>query len=180
MIIFRNDDVTANTDISAVEEMYRFLKQKYPDCEIWSCINVFSRSAVEGSVYPDLPLSNKDLKYFYKVDSFFDKPICELDKVVSHGILHVDHSKLSKDAQEFSILTSCHYLDTNIFVPPFSRANEDTVTICRNNGITLTSPSDGWKSLETSPFTPHHNLWFFHSWRFTIESFKEQFEKATV
>lgn len=172
--IFRNDDVSSSTNFTEMNEMYELLQSKFPTSEIWSCVNVFSKGD-KGSVYPELPLRGHDMKWFYDVDrSWRYVPI--LGKIVSHGLFHVEHDKLSRDAQEMSILGSCGFLKVNIFVPPFTAYNEETKSICASNGIRLCSDMDGWKSLESEPFDPKHKLWFFHSWRFNPESFKELFK----
>ena len=72
-----------------------------------------------------------------------------------------------------SIITSCKFLETDIFVPPFTSYNEDTKSICESNGIRLCVESDGWKSLESEKFDPKHPLWFFHSWRYNPKTFSE-------
>jgi len=175
MIIFRNDDISPNTDFDQVHEIYSLIKSKVPDCQIWSCVNLFSMYSMDGALYPDLPLSPKPMSYFYNVDQVWNRSIDGLEKIVSHGILHNDHTKFGRDAKELSILTSCKFLKTNIFVPPFSRYDADMDTICKNNDIHMSKREDGWKSLESEPFNSKHNLWFFHSWRFTPETFKEVF-----
>ncbi len=176
-MIIRNDDINPNSNPEHILEMYKDIMLMYPDAEIWSCISLLGKSSVNGSVYPELPLRNHDMKYFYKVNCFFSRIPSGLHKIVSHGLLHLDHSKLSKDAQEMSILTSCELLDTKIFVSPFSAFNETTKQICKNNDIHMSVPSDGWKSLESEPFNPKHELWFFHSWRFTPKTFREIIRK---
>lgn len=177
-MIIRNDDVTANTNIFHLAEMYGTIKDFLPKAEIWSCVNLFCRTTPSGSVYPDLPLRQRDMKYFYNVDLLLRDIPAKNFRIVSHGTHHVDHSKLSRDAQEMSILTSCSYLHTDIFVPPFSQFNETTKQVCKANGIRLVMPMDGWKSLESHEFCAGHKLWFFHSWRFTPKEFRKKLEKC--
>jgi len=175
MIIFRNDDVSPASNLLHICSMYETLKKIAPDCEIWNCVNIFAKINEKGSVYPDLPLSNKPKNFFYDVNSVWSFGDLPTGKTVSHGLLHNDHTNLSPDAQETSIVASCRALGTDIFVPPFSRSDANMKRICSEFGIHMTDPSDGWKSLESDPFDPTHDKWFFHSWRFTPESFKKLF-----
>lgn len=182
MVIFRNDDVSGSSNYEDIKQMYMFLDEKFNEPEIWSCVNLFSRGKC-GSVYPELPLSQHQPNWFFNatrfwnVDEFNNVVIPSSNhKIVSHGLYHVKHAHLPYMAQEMSIVGSCNYLGTKIFVPPFTNYNEDTRTICEGNDIQLVSDRDGWKSLESEPFNPNHKLWFFHSWRFTPKSFKELFK----
>lgn len=171
-MIFRHDDVSPSTDIKKLKEIHDFLKCEFPSCEIWSCVNIFGRGNGKQSVYPDLPLKNKSLCYLYDVninlsdEIIFDLGLRGSEEIVSHGLIHADHSRLGYETQEMSILTSCRFLNTDIFVPPFNAFNQHTQAICDIHGIHLVKPSDGWKSVETSKFDKKHNLWFFHSWRY--------------
>jgi len=179
-LIIRNDDVNPNTDARRIGETYSVIRSFVPDCTIWSCINFLGKTSEGESVYPELPLRNHPLDYFFDIDRASIRHLDKVDlgAIVSHGLLHVDHAKLSPDAQHMSIVTSCNYLKTKIFVPPFSSYNDDTEAICKHSGIHMTKPSDGWKSLESDRFDPRHKLWFFHSWRFTPEMMKEVFLRS--
>lgn len=176
-LIFRNDDVSASSNLNDVAKMYSIIRQKFADAEIWSCVNLFSRGD-SGSVYPELPLRGHPKEWFYHVDRMW-KNTDSLGKIVSHGLFHAEHGKLDRDAQEMSILSSCRYLKTDVFVAPFSSFNEDTKSICERNGITLASDSE-WRSLESEQFNPKYSKWYWHSWRFTPESFKELFDSVGV
>lgn len=182
-LVFRNDDVNVNTSLIQLGGMYEDIRTRFPEAEIWSVVSSVGRASGKQSVYPDLPLRNHELEYFFdKADALWipKNRFFNFGKIVSHGLVHCDHAKMSYDAQLMSIVTSCRVLDTNIFVPPFSSSNSDTVRICHQNGIHLSLPSEGWKSLEAEPFDPNHELWFFHSWRFTPESFRNIFKEVAV
>lgn len=171
-MIIRNDDVNYNTNSNKLTEMYALIKSIIPECEIWSCITLFSGRNSIGSVYADLPLKEKEINWFYKnANSFIGENKYQFSKIASHGLYHVDHSKLSRDAQEMSILGSCSYLNTNIFVPPFNRFNQDTLDICFDNDIKI--KADGWKSMEFNMFDSNHKNWYLHSWLWEIEKLKE-------
>lgn len=173
-LIIRNDDVSPSSNFDNIAKMYDVIRTKLPQAEIWSCVTLMSKGQAD-SVYPDLPLKTKSLDYLYDVDKLWTERD-NLGTIVSHGLLHVKHGELPKEAQRMSILTSCNFLRTNIFVPPFTNYNFTTMQICWENGIKLSTEADGWKSLETTPFNPNHTKWFFHSWRFTPEKFEALFK----
>ncbi len=177
-MIFRHDDVSPSTDFDKLEKIHDFLVGSFPSCEIWSCVNIFGKKNSIGAVYPDLPLRAKPTRYFYDADLLLDqKRIYSLaarknEQIASHGLIHAVHSQMNREEQEFSILTSCNLLNTKVFVPPFNDFNGITEAVCAENGIRMTKPADGWKSIESTPFNPDHKVWFFHSWRYkTAEEF---------
>lgn len=171
-MIFRNDDVTFNTDPKVLCDMYDLIKEAFPQAEIWSCVSVFAEKTELGSVYNDIPFKDKHKKWFYKAKEIA-KPSWFPGRIVSHGLYHADHSKLDYDAQEMSIVGSCNYLDTKIFVPPFHRYNKETVDICNRNGIHLASLYR-WRSLESNNADPNFRNWYFHSWRMTVEQLRQR------
>lgn len=176
-MIFRIDDVSQNTDMEELAAIVQIINDTYPGSEIWYCVNPICRSSFDGSVYPGVPFKGRDKLFFYNVNSVFsDERMWKLrttGRIVSHGLLHSDHSKLQYDAQEMSIVTSCNLLATNTFVPPFNYFNEATESVCRINKIKLIrSEEEGWESLEYEKFDPTWGLWYFHPWRFNAESFK--------
>lgn len=171
-LIFRNDDINANTDKKHLSSIYGVIHELFPNAEIWSGITLFSGRNTKGCVYRDLPLKSKETNWFYKnADTFMYDYRHPMYKVVSHGLYHIDHSKVSRETQEMSILGSCSYLKTDTFVPPFNKYNQDTIDICFDNHINF--KPDGWKSLEFNTFDHQHNRWYFHSWRYTPKQLKE-------
>ena len=180
-LIIRNDDVNPSTDFKKLEKIYQVIKEYCPDAEIMSCVNIIGKYNFIEAVHPDIPLSNLPLEYFYDADALWTPPQIDLHTIASHGLLHVKHTKLSPQMQEMSIVTSCNLLHTKLFVAPFTDYDATTIDICKRNGITLEKKEDGWRSLESEKFDPNHKLWFFHSWRFTVDKFKEVFsEKGLV
>lgn len=169
--IWRNDDVNPNTDFAKTKGIYSLLREQSPEAEIWSCVNIFSSSNNLGSLYAEVPFKNRPISWFYNVDKIASldwvNRYREISKVVSHGLFHINHAKVSKDTQEMSILSSCRLLKTDIFVPPFNSYNFYTAEICKNNGIRLVTPSDNWRSLEFMSFDSNHENWYMHSWRWT-------------
>ncbi|MBX4189766.1 hypothetical protein KW791_00490 [Candidatus Parcubacteria bacterium] len=163
-MIVRVDDVSPNTNMADLNKSAEFMHEVL-GAEIWYCVNLFSKLSIYGSVYPDLPMRNRDLKYFMDVDRIMrDFAFPEYVKKVSHGLIHSDHGKMSDGAQELSIVTSCRFLGADTFVTPFTSWNEATERICEKNRITLIN-GQGWKSLESEPFSIDHDKWFFHPWR---------------
>lgn len=174
-IIFRNDDVNPSTDFKNLVDCYVELIKAFPGCRIISGVTLFGKDNVRGSVYEDVPFKDKPNEWFYDVDQVvWSKPSIP-GEIASHGLFHIDHSKASRETQELSIISSCKFLDTSIFIPPFNRYNNDTIDICEKNGIEIYLPSDGWKSLEYEIFYPEHKKWYFHSWKFNPEKLKGLF-----
>jgi hypothetical protein len=180
LVILRNDDVSPSSDFKKIDAMYKSFKAAYPNSEIWSCVNIFGFKNDKEAVYPDLPLSQLPLYYFYNVDSILGNPGINLHKIISHGLLHVKHTQLSRQAQEMSIVTSCRALHTDIFCPPFTNYDSITEEICKENGIKITRREQGWKSLESEPFNQEHPFWFYHSWRMSKEEFNDKIRAVSV
>lgn len=182
MIIFRNDDVNFNTDRKKLSDIYGTIHSLFPNSEVWSCITLFAGRNMKYSIYGDLPLKTKETNWFYKnADCFMYDYRHPLYKIASHGLYHIDHSKVSCETQEMSIIGSCSYLNTKIFVPPFGNFNQETKDICFDNGISI-GHGEEWKSLEHNIFDSSHKFWYFHSWRWTSRSLMEHLnaDLATV
>lgn len=171
-LVFRNDDINPSTDFVDLYRKYDVIKKKFPDSQIMSAVSLFGRSNNYGSVYSEVPFKEKPLPWFYDVDAFLGSLQNIYGNIASHGLFHVDHTKISKDAQEMSILSSCHLLKTKKFVPPFNRWNKETLLICSENNIQLVRIEEGWKSLDFQPYDNSTNLWYFHSWKFTVKDFE--------
>lgn len=171
-LIFRNDDINPNTNFYRLGKMYLAILSVFPEAEIWSCVTLFGKTNKDGSVYPGVPFKDNPLKWFYDVDDVMPYYDEIFGKLVSHGLLHADHSELTKDAQEMSIVTSCKFLKTNTFVPPFNRYNLATVDVCKDNNIKLVT-NQGWKNFEYEKFDVTQKKWYFHSWRWTPDSLKK-------
>jgi len=164
-VIFRNDDVNPNTNFKDLSDLYCEIGENVPGCRIISCFNFFARTCESGSVYSGVPFKDKPVNWFYDVNRVLNPYLVSGD-CASHGLFHIDHTKVSKDTQEMSILSSCRLLKVKTFVPPFNRFNEDTIDICKENDIWLVGLQEKWKSIEHEEFDPNHKYWYFHSWRF--------------
>lgn len=179
-LIFRNDDVNPNTNYAELFECYKVIKELFPSCEIVSGVTLFSKTSNKGSVYPGVPFKDKPVDWFYNVDRFMDDlELIQFGKLASHGLFHVDHSKISYDAQEMSIISSCRFLGTDLFIPPFNRWNDDTIKICDDYALNLISMKGQWKSFEYEIFNSNHPFWYFHSWRFNVKELREVLNNGT-
>lgn len=156
--------------------------KKFGGAKIISSISIFSRKNKFGSVYAEVPFKDRAVDWFYNIDNHVDdvdvKFYARVSEVASHGLLHVDHTKISRDAQEMSILTSCSMLKSDLFVPPFNKYNDITKEICIMNGIKLVNEMGKWKNIEYENFDINHPYWYFHSWRWTPGSLKEKLSGA--
>lgn len=185
-MIFRNDDVCANTTNLKMQEIYGVIKDLFPYAEIMTCASIYCvRNPVyagSGALYPDLPLKDKSNEYLYTVNAHIIDDGRLTNTVASHGLFHVKHGDLPEEAQKMSIIGSCSYLRTKKFVAPFNSYNEITQKVCDDNGIELITAKYDWKSLEHNDFDSNHKYWYFHSWRWDIKDFKEKLIKdvATI
>ncbi len=179
-MIFRFDDICANTDMAKANAMGRILRTRYPNCEIWFCISplVHDMSGAQSSdkerIFPRILNAYSDFRNFYQVTRCALPDIIPEVSRASHGLIHVDHRLLTKESQEMSILVSCALARSSIFVPPFNKWNQDTADICQEHDIRLARFEDGWLCMEYNSFDPEHELWYLHSREFTIESFEEK------
>lgn len=172
-IIIRNDDISPSTDLERLYEIYECISRFIPHAKIISGITLFGVWNDREAVYPDLPLKTKTNKYLYNTNRLMTRYSHVIGEVASHGMFHVDHSKLSKDAQEMSIVGSCNFLKTDKFIAPFNAFNELTIDICVENKIELINKNYNWKCMEYNQFDSTHLYWYFHSWRFTLKSLRE-------
>ena len=181
-MIIRIDDVSPSTDMAELEDLVLEIQKSLRPEKIMMAVNILGKDNGEGSVYPKTPFKDREANFFYNIDSMLDIdtiPEASNIQLVSHGLLHLDHSKMPKATQEMSILSSCSYLDSRVFVPPFNRYTHITEAICVENRITLIKPQEGWRSLDyhalkVGDFDPSHDLWYLHPWRWTVELFREK------
>ena len=169
--IFRIDDVTKNSDVQNLNGIVCAIREQDPLARIWLCVTLFSKKNEVGSVYPNPPFKHRPSNWFYHVDDFSAHETLnnlltwDFVDICSHGLWHVDHSMISEELQRASILTSCTYLNTKTFVPPFNKWNDKTAKICADNDIELIRYEDGWKSLEFNDYDEVGKKWYFHAWK---------------
>lgn len=172
-LIIRNDDVSPSTDLERLSEMYDRIKNMFPGVKIISGVTLFGLHNNKEAVYPDLPLKDKNNKYLYKTNRVLSRYSHIPGEIASHGMFHVKHSELYKDAQEMSIVGSCHFLNTDKFIAPFNDYNQDTIDVCVENKIELITKNYNWKSMEHNKFDIRHEYWYFHSWRWSTKRLLE-------
>ncbi len=176
MILFRNDDINPSTDLENLYDLYELIARLFPQSRIISGVTLFGKWNEKGCVYPiiDLPLKDKETNWFYNTNRVLHRHSHVIGDIASHGMFHVAHDKISKDAQEMSILGSCSFLGTRKFIAPFNAYNKITSDICLANNIELINSKYEWKSLEFNKFDANHKYWYFHSWRFSIKQLMDK------
>lgn len=184
MKIFRFDDVCINADMKLINDMTDYLFDKFIGCQvIWGVSPLVNDMSNEKSdiskqrIFPKINNAHSDYRIFYKVDIAGIPKLHYRATMASHGLVHVDHRLLSKEAQELSILTSASLVSAKIFIPPFNKWNKDTVDICNENDIELIKFEDGWLCMEYNEYNDTQDKWYLHAREFTIDKFKNWFEK---
>ena len=175
-MIFRFDDICGNTNMKSANKMAEMILERYPKAQVIYCISPLTHSMggdriTRQRVFPKLLNAFSDYKVFYNVDRGSLPKIPDSVLPASHGLVHVDHRLLSRDAQEMSILISCSLAKSSIFVPPFNKWNKETEEICLDAGIKLVKFEDGWLCAEYNQFDKNHDKWYMHSREFTVYSF---------
>lgn len=180
-MVIRLDDISPNTDPAKLDDLLSIIKNFLPDADIWLGVTFFAKFASNGAVYPELPLKDKSMDFFFNVNRFMRLADREFNgKLCSHGLWHFDHTK-SMALAEASIITSCRLLESDTFIPPFNKWDYMTERFCSENGINLVkSQEDGWLSFEFNEFDPEKQLWYLHPWRWTPNMLREYFSKSMV
>ena len=174
---FRFDDICINANMEETINIAEYIKKTIPSSEIIFCISplVHDMASDKGAsaerIFPKILNAHSDYRKFYKVDKCGVPKFPDWITRAGHGLIHVDHRLLTKEAQELSIITSCSLARASIFVPPFNKWNEDTEDICKEHGIKLVKFEDGWLCCEYNEYNPKHNLWYIHAREFTFNEF---------
>lgn|SRR3990167_3037384 len=178
-MIFRFDDVFFGANMKLHNQMADYLFHYFPSCEIiWACSPMASSSSINSQrIFPREWNALSDVCKFYQMDLMGHPVRRDGIVIASHGLIHADHRLLSKGAQELSILLSCSLLQAKIFVPPFNKWDMNTEYICDRNNIKLIKFEDGWRCMEYNSFSKDIKEWYLHAREWTMESFKEWFEK---
>lgn len=182
--IFRFDDVSINTDMILLNDMTNFLFDKFNDCKVIWGISPFvndmsnqKNEVLRQRIFPNIFNAYSDHRIFYKVDLVGIPTLHSKVIMASHGLIHVDHRLLSKEAQELSILTSASLVKANFFIPPFNKWNKDTESICNEHKIKLIKFEDGWLCMEYNNYDSNHDRWYLHSREFKLNDFKKWFNE---
>lgn len=178
ILTFRFDDVCINSNMELHNSMTDYLLEKFPGCEVIWVISPLARSGCGERVYPKIWNAMSDYRQHYELDQSSPFPIHPKVQRAAHGLIHVDHRLLAKEAQEMSILVSASLTGSKMFVPPFNKYNADTQEICDTNGIYLIRFANGWLSMEHNKWNAKHQMWYFHAREWTMETFKKWFDNG--
>lgn len=180
--IFRFDDVCVNADMQLINDMTDFLFEIFPDCQVlWGVSPLVNDMSCEKSdvskqrIFPKIYNAYSDYRKFYNVDIAGLPELHHRATIASHGLIHVDHRLLDKNAQEMSILVSASLVNAKIFIPPFNKWNKFTEEVCNENGIELVKFEDGWLCMEYNDYIESQERWYLHAREFTFEDFKKWF-----
>lgn len=168
-MIFRFDDICVNTNMAEANAVASRLKELFPSCTIIYAISPIVHSGVGERVFPKMYSAMSDHKIFYRATELGKPNIPDWVETAGHGLLHIDHRLLNKEAQEMSILTSCSIARSDIFVPPFNKWNKITEEVCNENSIQLIRFEDGWLSMEHNEYKEGYSKWYLHHRDFTLD-----------
>lgn len=184
MYTIRIDDVSLNTDMLKLEQMVALLNQVFGSrVQLMFGVTpaVFDMSHESGlqreRAFPRKLNAYSDHRMFYGVQRIgLPEGLDRFNATVAgHGLVHVDHRLLNRQAQEISILTSCSIINSKIFIPPFNKHNQDTVEICQEFGIHLVRfEAENWRHLVHEPFHLNHPRYYFHTHDFTYEQLSDK------
>ena len=180
--IFRFDDVCINADMVLINNMTDFLLGNIKDSiVIWGIsplvhdmsneINMISQQRI----FPKILNAHSDHRVYYNVNKAGLPMLRDDVMIASHGLVHVDHRLLTKEAQEMSIMVSSSLVNAKVFIPPFNKYNKDTISICEEHNIDLIKFEDNWLCMEYNKYDKSHNKWYLHAREFTFENFKKWF-----
>lgn len=169
-MIFRFDDICLNTDMANADAIAGYFHGQGYDVQY--AVSVVCQRTNNEFVFDPILKAYSDHRLFYDVDTIGMPDVPDYVKIVSHGIVHVDHRLLVPEAQEMSIRLSCALLNTKIFAPPFNKWNAATEEICKRNEIKLQKFEDGWRGVEHNKFSRAVDKWYLHSRNLTLEKTK--------
>jgi len=181
-MIFRFDDISANTDFNKLGLMIDFIKPKISQLYLGIsnlCHTIVEETDNKERVFPSFFKTACSEKNYYTVNKMLLSEKLALwryaEKIifVSHGLVHIDHTLLTREQQEMSILVSKSLIPSNFFIPPFNKFNQDTISICKENNIVLLGLNEVWKNADFNKFDPEVEYWYCHSWRWKIEDFAQ-------
>jgi hypothetical protein len=159
-VIFRIDDVSVNTNQAKFEAIAETIRRYVPDGIILAAVSPMVHEMTTTDeperVFPRVLNAMSDHRKFFHVQragipTFWSE---HRINVASHGLVHVDHRLLGREAQEMSIIMSCALLKTDIFVPPFNKYNQDTQSVCDDQGVRLVRFESGWEHVRFNAFNP--------------------------
>ena len=172
-MVFRFDDVCINADLNHINSITDLILEKYPDAKIVYAISPMVHEDCGERIFPKIMNALSDFRKFYMPDKI-GIPELRTDIIrATHGLIHVDHRLLSREAQEMSIMISASITKSVVFVPPFNKWNKDTEEICEENKIELIKFENGWRCMEYEPLNKYIDMWYLHAREMTIEQVKK-------
>ncbi len=175
-MMFRVDDVSINTDLDKLEAQLDYLRGAFAGCEIMVAVSPLVFASQDGRCFPKWLNAFSDHTRAYSVERCGIPDLKRLEpcRYAAHGLVHVDHRLLHREAQELSIEASCALVDAAVFVPPFNKWNADTEAICEKRTICLVKYEDGWRSIEHEHRWrwPDCDKWYFHAHMTNLEDLK--------
>lgn len=183
--IFRIDDVSVNTDMAACVDIVQTIRNRVPGVRIMMAFSPMVHDMKGEPVrdrqraFPRKLSAMSDHRELFRVkvsglpsgvESLFDIP-------ASHGLVHVDHRLMGREAQELSIITSCSLYGTSVFVPPFNKYNKDTISICDEHDLDLVRFEDGWQHVNYNAFDKAQPLYYLHTHDTNVKSLDEWFNR---
>lgn len=161
-MIFRIDDVSVNTDLVKLKKIVSTVRKVVPDAAFLFAISPMVHDVSEERAgdferaFPRVLSAISDHRVMFKVSRLGVPDLAGITtsnwSVASHGLVHVDHRLMGREAQELSIVTSCALVGTFSFVPPFNKYNKDTISVCDEHNISLVRFEDGWEHVLYNDF----------------------------
>lgn len=178
MKIFRFDDVCINADMDLIQRITDYLFDNF-ECSVIYGVSPLVQVTGNQRVFPEILNAMSDYRNFYKVQRCGVPKIDPRVKVAGHGLFHVDHRLLTKEAQEMSIVASCSLAGGNTFIPPFNKWNKHTQDVCNEHNIWLVKFEDGWRSMECNDYDEKHEMWYLHAREWTLPKIKQWFRESS-
>lgn len=152
-MIFRIDDVSVNTNPDNLRGIVGVIQERLPEAKFLLAVSPMVHdvseepSADRERAFPRLLSAMSDHRLLFKVArGGVPEYVREMGlPLASHGLVHVDHRLLGREAQELSIVASCSIVGTTTFVPPFNHWNRDTESVCAEHSIELVKFETGWR-----------------------------------
>lgn len=181
-MLVRIDDISDNCDFDKLQSMVDAVLDII-GARIMLCLSPFcSSNATDGWVFPRRLMAVSEVSEFFKMDTMSQRALdfCREQivnssriSIAGHGIIHVDHRLLCKQAQEISVCISSSIVGSLTFVPPFNKWNSDTEEVCRKHGIRLVKFEDGWRHVLYNKKNDTFLDYYLHVCDMSLEQFKE-------
>jgi len=182
----RIDDISTKTNPERLESFLERFSMRFQNFQILLSVSIGTildeEEPTSERVFPPLLNAMSDYRVYFNLTelglpNWLPEIVRKFNcKVGSHGLFHVDHRLLSREAQEISILSSCSVLRTKIFVPPFNKYNQETMDVIQNSQLQLVIWESGWKHLAYQKLDQKGGNYYFHMHDFTDEQLQSIFE----